>query len=264
MDGILLVDKPGGKTSHDVVEEIRRDRGEPRAGHAGTLDPMATGLLVVALGKGLRLLEFMTGWDKTYEFEVLLGVRTDTDDAEGRHEETVDVPDRAELERRAAALVGEIDQRPPRYSAVRVGGKRLYEYARAGEMVDAPVRRVTVHELTLRDTVPPRARFRLRCSKGAYVRSIARELGGHVTMLRRTGSGPFRIEDAGPELLPIDVAVMNLPEVRLSSEEAVRFEHGTPVERECTGLVRVYCGPRFIGIGEGTGTALKPRKVIVA
>ena len=264
MNGILLVDKPLGKTSHDVVQEIRRDREERRVGHAGTLDPLATGLLVVALGKGLRLMEFMIGWDKTYTFEVLLGELTDTDDTEGKPEETRPVPTRGELESKLATLVGEIDQRPPRYSAVKVAGRKLYEYARAGETVEAPLRRVTIHKLTLEEYEPPRARFLLRCSKGFYVRSIARELGGHVTVLRRTASGPFRVEDAGPDLLPLDVAVMNLPEARLSSEETLQFEQGALVERECFGMHRVYCGPRFIGIGEGLGSMLKPRKVILA
>jgi tRNA pseudouridine55 synthase len=261
MDGILLADKPRGKTSHDVVAEIRRERGERRAGHAGTLDPLATGLLVVALGKALRLLEFMQH-DKTYEFAVELGVLTDTDDAEGARAGERPVPSREELERRAAAFVGEIAQRPPRYSAVKVAGRRLYDYARAGEEVDVPERRVTVHQLAILAYAPPVARFRVRGSKGLYVRSIARDLGGHVTELRRTASGPFRVEDAGPEVLPVDTAVMHFPEVRLTTEEAHRFESGRRVERPAEGLLRVYCGPRFIGIGEPEGKELRPRKVI--
>ena len=264
MDGILLVDKPKGKTSHDVVADVRRERGERRAGHAGTLDPAATGLLVVALGRGLRLLEFMQ-YDKTYEFEVELGILTETDDAEGARVGERPVPSRAELEAAAAALVGEIVQRPPQYSAVRVAGKKLYEYARAGQDVEVPERRVTVHELALLGWAPPRARFRLRGSKGIYVRSVARDLGGHVVELRRTACGPFRVEDAGPDLLPIDAAVRHLPEVRLTEEEARRFGNGRVIDRAGeAGLARVTCGPRFLGIGESTGTALRPRKVILA
>lgn len=241
---------------------MRRRTGERRAGHAGTLDPLATGLLIVALGKATRLLEFMADHDKTYEFAAELGVLTETDDAEGARLPGGPVPPRADLERAAAALTGAILQRPPRFSAVKVGGRRLYEYARRGREVEVPERRVTVHELRLLSYEPPHARFRVRGSKGLYVRSIARDLGGHVTELRRLASGPFRVEDAGTEPLPLDVAVMHLPEVRLSTEEALRFEQGRPVERDGTGTMRVYCGSRFMGVGEAASGTLRPRKVI--
>jgi len=263
MDGILLVDKPKGKTSHDVVDIVRRDRGERSVGHGGTLDPLATGLLVLGLGRATRLLEYMPG-DKTYEAEFHLGLLTETDDADGPRIEERPVPSRAELEAAAAKLVGEIVQKPPKYSAVKVEGRKLYEYARKGKEVDAPDRRVRVDELTLLAYDAPKARFLVRGSKGLYVRSLARDLGGHVTELRRTACGPFRIEDAGPDLLPMDVAVMHLPEVRLTTEELHHFENGRTVPREVEPLVRVYCGPRFVGIGEGAGGVLKPRKVIQA
>ncbi len=246
------------------MAEVRRGLCERRAGHAGTLDPAATGLLVVALGRGLKLLEFMQ-YDKTYEFETEIGVLTETDDAEGARAGERPVPSRAELESAAARLTGEIVQRPPRYSAVKVAGRRLYEYARAGEEVDLPERRVTVHELALLSYEPPRARFRLRGSKGVYVRSIARDLGGHVTALRRTACGPFRVEDAGPDLLPIDAAVRHLPEARLPEEAAQGFQNGREVPFEGgPGTVRVYAGTRFLGIGQVAGAVLKPRKVILA
>jgi len=245
-----------------VVAEVRRERGESRAGHAGTLDPAATGLLVVALGRGLKLLEFMQ-YDKTYEFAVELGILTETDDAEGARVGERPVPSRAEVESAAARMAGEIVQRPPRYSAVRVAGRRLYEYARAGEDVELPERRVTVHELALLAWDPPRARFRLRGSKGVYVRSIARDLGGHVVDLRRTACGPFRVEDAGPDLLPIDAAVRHLPEMRLPDEGVRRFANGVALEGGTgAGLVRVYGGAGFLGIGESSGGLLRPRKVI--
>jgi tRNA pseudouridine55 synthase len=263
MDGILLVDKPKGKTSHDVVDQVRRDRGERRVGHAGTLDPLATGLLVLGLGKALKLLEFMADHDKTYDVAILMGILTETDDAEGARIGERPVPGRSELEAAAARMVGETLQRPPRFSAVKVAGRKLYEYARKGQEVEAPERRVRVDELTLLSYLPPRARFRVRGSKGLYVRSIARDLGGHVAELRRLASGPFRVEDAGEELLPMDTAVMHLPEVRLSTEDAHRFEDGKTLVLESAPLVRVYCGPRFIGIGERTGPGLKPRKVIL-
>jgi tRNA pseudouridine55 synthase len=262
MDGILLVDKPAGKTSHDAVEAVRRATGERRAGHAGTLDPMATGLLVVALGKALRLVEYVQDLEKTYEVEVELGILTETDDAEGARVEERPVPSREELEAAASRLAGEIEQRVPRYSAVKVKGRRLYEYARAGREVEAPVRRVTVRELALLSYAPPRARFRVRGSKGLYVRAIARDLGGHVAALRRTAIGPFRVEDAGPALLPPDAAVRHLPEARLTREEAEDFVNGRVVARASRELVRVYEGDRFLGVGEPSEGGMKPRKVL--
>jgi len=262
MDGILLVDKARGKTSHDEVDRVRRETGERRVGHAGTLDPLATGLLVLALGKALRLVEFLQDHDKTYETVVELGVLTDTDDADGSAVGQGPVPSREALEAAAAKLTGEIAQRPPAYSAVKVGGRRAYALARQGKPPELAQRRVVVHELALLDYTPPRARFRVRGSKGLYVRSLARDLGGHVVELRRLASGPFRVEDAGPELLPLDTAVMHLPEVRLSTDETHRFENGRVVAREGAGLLRVYCGPRFVGIGVGTAEGLRPRKVL--
>ena len=262
MDGILLVDKPRGKTSHDVVDDVRRRTGERHAGHAGTLDPLATGLLIVALGKGTRLLEFLGDHDKTYEVEIELGILTETDDVDGPRIAGRPVPARAELEAAAAKMLGEISQTPPRYSAVKIEGRRSYALARAGKDVEPPARTVRIDELTLLSFEAPKARFRVKGSKGLYVRSIARDLGGHVTALRRLASGPFRIEDAGDEPLPIDVAVSHLPEVRLTTEELHHFENGRIVPREVKGLVRVYCGPRFAGIGEPAAGGMKPKKVI--
>src|SRR5258707_4856925 len=141
MDGILLVDEPHGKTPHDVIDAVRRDLHERSVGLAGTLDPLATGLLVLGVGKATRLLEYMQ-YDKTYEAEVQLGILTETDDADGPKIGECPVPSRAELEAAAAKLVGEIVQKPPRYSAVKVGGRKLYEYARKGKEVEAPERRV--------------------------------------------------------------------------------------------------------------------------
>jgi tRNA pseudouridine55 synthase len=263
MDGILLVDKPRGKTSHDVVDQVRRERGERRVGHAGTLDPLATGLLVLGLGKALRLLEFMRHYEKTYLFTAELGVRTETDDSEGAPLGGSPVPSPEALEAALGKLRGDILQRPPRYSAVKVGGRKLYQYARAGRPVEAAPRRVRVEELVLLGYEPPVARLRVRGGSGLYVRSIARDLGGHVTELCRTQVGPFRREDAGPELLPLECALMHLGEVRLSTEDSRRFENGALVPVKSAPLVRVYCGPRFIGVGEQTERGLKPRKVIL-
>jgi len=240
---------------------VRRDLRERSVGHAGTLDPLATGLLILGVGKATRILEYMQ-YDKTYEVEIQLGMLTETDDSDGARIEERPVPSRTELEAAAAKMVGEISQKPPKYSAVKVEGRKLYDYARKGREVEAPERQVRVDELSLLSYDPPRARFLVRGSKGLYVRAIARDLGGHVTALRRTACGPFRIEDAGPDVLPMDVALMHLPEVRLTTEELHDFENGRLVQREVEPLVRVYCGPRFVGIGEKSGNALKPRKVL--
>ena len=267
--GIAVIDKARGVTSHDVVDAVRRLAGQDDAGHAGTLDPLATGVLVVALGKALRLLEFMESHDKEYETAVRLGQRTETDDAEGRVIAEAPVPSRDNVEAAAAKLVGEIDQVPPAFSAIKQQGERLYKKARRGEAVEALARRVRVDEFTLLAWTPPVARFRVRCGKGTYVRALARDLGGHVVELRRTASGPFRIEDAVPleaplDLLPMDAGLMGMPEMRLTTQDARLFENGRIVELRPPGpLVRVYCGPRFVGIGETSDGKLRPRKVIV-
>ncbi len=263
MDGILLVDKPAGKTSHDVVDAERRRLGTMKIGHAGTLDPLATGLLVLGVGRALRLLEFLQGHDKDYLFGARLGILTDTDDSSGQPAGETAVPSREALEASMNALKGEIVQRPPDYSAVKVAGRRLYQYARSGREVEAPERRVRVDVFELLSYEAPLARFRVRGSKGLYVRSLARDLGGHVTELRRTASGPFRVEDAGPELLPMEAAVAHLPELRVSEEDAVRFGHGITLPGDFAGPdVRVYCGTRFIGVGRRTDAGLHPRKVM--
>jgi tRNA pseudouridine55 synthase len=192
------------------------------------------------------------------------------------------VPPRDEIEAAAKKFVGEFDQDPPAYSAIRQKGERLYEKARRGEAVEAKARRVRVDEFALLDWAPPVARFRVRCGKGTYVRALARDLGGHVVELRRTASGPFRIEDAAPlallrrmgqgsggqavplELLPPDAGLMGMQEMRLTTQDARLFENGVVVALSPPGpLVRVYCGPRFVGIGEAWDGKLKPRKVIV-
>jgi tRNA pseudouridine55 synthase len=276
VDGLLLVDKPRGRTSHDIVDEARALAAQRDVGHAGTLDPLATGLLILALGRALKLLEFMEGYDKAYDVAVRLGQATDTDDADGRVLETRPVAaSRDDIAAAAARLVGEIDQRPPAFSAIKVAGEALHRKARRGERVEAAARKVRVDAFELVDFAPPVARFRVRCGKGTYVRSLARDLGaalgcgGHVAELRRTACGPFRAEDAAPlaaplDPLPMDAGLLSMPELRLSTGDARRFENGGVVELRPPGpLVRVYCGPRFLGIGESRDGKLKPRKVIV-
>lgn len=254
--GILLVDKAGGMTSHDVVARARRALGTRKIGHAGTLDPMATGLLVLGVGPATRLLTYIVGLDKTYEATIRLGVSTDSDDADGTVTQRATVEalaavDRAGIDRGIAALTGEIDQVPSRVSAIKVGGKRAYELARAGEEVELKARRVTVSRFEVRDVreialEDVEGGFRVvdvdvvvDCTSGTYIRALARDLGadlgvgGHLTALRRTRIGPFEVSDAETEITPetallrdADVAAAVLGAFEVTADEARDLRHG--------------------------------------
>ena len=263
-EGVLVVDKPGGMTSHDVVARVRRLLGTRRVGHAGTLDPMATGVLVVLVGKSTKLGPYLTADDKGYLAEVAFGRATDTLDAEGATTTTAAVPvwlgeeiaqSRAPTDspRLAAALAAELDrteQVPPVFSAIHVEGKRSYDRARAGEVVEHAPRPVAVRrldamaaELGAADAAEPWIRVEVDVAKGYYVRALARDLGerlgvpAHLTALRRTRSGAFRLEEAvrldagtlalSAALIPIAAAVARaLPLGRLTAEGAVRARQG--------------------------------------
>jgi tRNA pseudouridine55 synthase len=198
ISGVVVVDKPKGVTSFDVVAEVRRAFGERRVGHAGTLDPMATGVLPVCLGEATKLVPFLQDGEKVYEAELYLGVATNTQDAEGevvsRREVSVD---RARLEAAVPAFVGRIMQTPPMHSALRVNGKRLYELAREGVVVERQARPVEVHAIDVLEFAPPRVQLRIRCGKGTYIRALGADLGealgcgAHLTALRRTRVGRF-------------------------------------------------------------------------
>lgn len=199
------MDKPSGITSHDVVSQVRRLTGQPRVGHAGTLDPLATGLLPVLLGEATKLSPFATADDKAYEARARLGLRTDTLDAEGTilTDEPVDPRlDAAAVERALLPLRGKITQAVPRYSAVKVNGRRLHELAREGRDVTPPTREVTIHRLELLDFAPPDLRLAVVCSKGTYIRQLVADLGdalgpgAHVTALRRTRVGDLDVAEA--------------------------------------------------------------------
>ncbi|HEX2034049.1 MAG TPA: tRNA pseudouridine(55) synthase TruB [Chloroflexota bacterium] len=240
MDALYNVFKPRGPTSHDVVARLRRASGTRRIGHAGTLDPLAEGVLVVATGQATRLIEYLSGADKAYLAEVTLGVETDTYDAEGQvvAERSTARVGPEEVEAALARFRGTIEQRPPAHSAISVGGQRLYTLARKGQSVEVPTRTVEITHLELVAWAPPVVRLHVECSKGTYVRSLAHDLGralgcgGHLSGLVRTRVGPFRARDATPleELealmragtwqgvaIPPDAAVAHLP--------AVTFDH---------------------------------------
>lgn len=229
MDGVLLIDKPAGKTSHDVVAAVRRTLPRrTRVGHAGTLDPFATGLLLVLVGRATRAQRFLMAQPKAYEAVARLGWRSTTGDPEGELEHTGRIPDLG-----APLPTGRLRQRPPIYSAVRVGGRRAYALARAGEAVEVPEREVEVTRFDLRWREGDRAAFSIACSSGTYVRSLVADLGdAYCLELRRTAIGPFSVEDAAPErVLPLgDALARVLPVVDLAGDDARRAGHGVAVE----------------------------------
>ena len=197
---VLLVDKPAGKTSHGVVAAVRRERGV-KAGHAGTLDPFATGLLLVLLGPATRLQRFLVGLPKTYLATARLGWTSTTGDPDGELTETGRVPDSLALP------VGTVRQRVPMTSAVRVGGERLYKKAHRGETIETPVRDVEVHRADLLSSGDGHAHYEIECSAGTYVRTLVETLGdAYCSDLRRVAVGPFRIEEAGREVPVTEVA----------------------------------------------------------
>jgi tRNA pseudouridine55 synthase len=236
-DGALLIDKPAGLTSHDVVHRIRRAVGGRRAGrvgHSGTLDPDATGLLIVLLGRATRLQDRIMGQDKTYETLARLGATSTTGDPEGEIAVTGRIPpDPPDLP------TGRVRQTPPAYSAIRIDGERAYKRARRGEDVVVPEREVTVHAFEQLERDGDRARFRISCSSGTYVRTLVADLGdAYCLELRRTAIGPYRVEDAqGPDadradwrLLPLhDLLGAVLPTVELTADQARRAGHGQRV-----------------------------------
>lgn len=290
LGGVLNVDKPAGWTSHDVVGRVRRLAGLRQVGHAGTLDPMATGVLVLCLGRATRLLEYLTGQPKTYLAQVTLGAATDTYDAEGEVIDRRPVPplNEAQIEQVLDAFRGPIMQRPPAYSALKRDGVALYKRARAGEQVEVAPRPVIVYELALLAFDGQNVQLRVHCGAGTYIRSLAHDLGqalgcgGHLSALRRTAVGPFTVEHAvtlehlaeasalQAVLQPADAAVAHLAPVELTADEAMRLLHGQAIPSLATvraGPARAY-GPdrRFLGIvmGDSQQQSWRPHKMLAS
>lgn len=271
--GVLLVDKPPGITSHDVVLGVRRRFGQRQVGHAGTLDPLASGLLPVLLGQATKLSTWATETDKAYRVTARLGVQTDTQDADGHVVATAPVPadlTAQEVEPVLGSLTGAQMQRVPRYSAVKVDGKRLYARARDGEVVEPPERPIVVHRLELTELCPPDLTLDVACSKGTYVRALVSDLGdrlgpgAHVTVLRRTGVGPVGVDEATPlqEILEApDPGAYVLPAVgwlrRLvdclpcGPEQTRRVRQGQRPSWEQLGASPLPPGARFALVGAG-------------
>jgi tRNA pseudouridine55 synthase len=280
--GVLLVDKPGGMTSHDVVARARKALGTRKIGHAGTLDPMATGLLILGVESATRLLTFIVGLDKTYEATIRLGATTDTDDADGEIETVTDaaavVP--AEITAAIADLTGEISQVPSRVSAIKVGGRRAYDLARAGEEVELAARSVTVSRFEVVDLRRTDGFVDLDvvvdCSSGTYIRALARDLGaalgvgGHLTALRRTRIGPFGVQGAAsiddlgttPLRAPADVGSVVLGAFPVSVDEARDLRHGKRLLGAAARLDRVPAAAidpsgALVGVVERRGDDVK-------
>lgn len=251
IDGLLLVDKEGGWTSHDVVARMRRLTGIRRIGHAGTLDPMATGLLPLGVGRGTRVLEYLSDAEKRYDATIRLGVSTDTYDAEGAVTATSDPSGITadDVNHALAAFRGQITQRPPAYSAIKRDGVPLHRLARAGHQVVASERVVVIHDLTITSLALPDIRISVRCSKGTYIRSLAHDLGvalgcgAHLCALRRTETGGLQLADAltldcweasfadgscRERVLPLDAPLRHLPALHLDAASATRFCDGVP------------------------------------
>jgi tRNA pseudouridine55 synthase len=263
ISGVLVIDKPVGLTSHDIVQAVRKGTGIRRAGHTGTLDPRASGVLVVLIGPAVRLSEYVSASDKRYQAIIRLGSSTDTFDAEGEITQTASPDEISEemFENALGKFIGEIEQVPPPYSAVKVKGRKAYEMARQGEEVDLEPRIIQVHSLELLEWAPPEAVIDVYCSSGTYVRSLANDLGkelgcgAHLIGLRRTKSGRFTLRDSVPlnklrdafdngswyqYLIPAAEALSDWPSVELDSDQvdAVRHGHRIPADAELGKMVR--------------------------
>jgi tRNA pseudouridine55 synthase len=258
VNGLVLVDKPVGPSSFDVVKRVRARHGV-KAGHAGTLDPLASGLLLCLLGPSTRLARYLVSLDKRYETEIRLGLRTTTGDGEGEAIEETTIPTAADIE----ALEGEVELPIPVASAVKIEGERAYRLHRRGVAVEMPVRRSTIHAVRVGRYAPPLVELELRVSSGTYIRSIADALGGHCRTLRRTAVGPFRVEDADEDrILPPLAALVALPERGLSVEELELVRHGRPVSGTEQGPVALHFAGQLVAVAQGAGHALRPETVL--
>jgi tRNA pseudouridine55 synthase len=276
-NGLLVVDKPAGCTSHDVVDQVRRKLGTRRVGHAGTLDPDATGVLVLGVGKGTKLLQFLTGTDKKYEGEVVFGTTTDSLDSTGETTDTYQMNLSPEQVRQAAQeFVGHIKQIPPMVSAVKIKGKRLHELARDGKEVERPPRPVTIHAIDIQPTGDPLVyRIEVHCSSGTYIRTLAADLGtalgggAHLRRLRRTAVGRFDVSSAQPieraELRPLAEMLSHLPTMHVEETVAAQVRNGRSLGPSSGSGQLVIVGPdgEPLAVYESRDGEFRPVKVLV-
>jgi tRNA pseudouridine55 synthase len=285
VDGWIVLDKPVGMTSTQAVSRLKRIYNAKKAGHAGTLDPLASGILPVAFGEATKTVPFVQDGEKAYSFVVRWGAETDTDDADGRVTRESDArPSRDAILALLPRFVGDILQTPPQYSAIKIGGERAYDIARDGEQVELKPREVTIRRLDLVGATADEAHFTMECGKGAYVRAIARDLGrllgcfGHVTALRRTRVGPFYEDDsftleeieaeggAAEALLSVEAGLTELPCVVVDRDTAARLRRGGSVilrgrDAPAAGIAYAACGGVPVAFGEIVEGALAPSRV---
>lgn len=286
INGWIILDKPVGMTSTHAVSRLKRIFNAKKAGHAGTLDPLASGILPVAFGEATKTVPFVQDGQKAYRFTVRWGVETDSDDADGAVTRTSpERPTRAAVEARLPSFVGEIMQTPPAYSAIKIGGERAYDIARDGEEVVLQPRPVTIHSLQIVTSSDDETVFEAHCGKGTYVRAIARDLGrllgcfGHVTALRRTRVGPFTEEDAVPlaeleaegaapfeDLLSVEAGLTELACVVVDRDAAARLRRGQSLvlrgrDAPAEGWAYAACGGVPVAFGMVEGGELSPSRV---
>jgi len=286
LDGVLLFDKPLGLSSNTALQKVRRLFQAEKAGHTGTLDPLATGLLPVCFGEATKFSTALLDADKIYRARVRLGQTTTTGDAEGDVVACSPIEvDKAKLEEVLPQFMGKISQLPPMYSAIKHQGKPLYEYIRKGETVDREARSITIHDLVLERFAGEELEITVRCSKGTYIRTLAEDIGqalgcgAHLLALRRLAIGRFRLEDAytwerleamdRPEreacLLPVDCMLQDLPLLELDAEQVTRISQGQRLvlDRDLAGgKVRLYGGGIFLGLGRLQGRLLAPERLL--
>jgi tRNA pseudouridine55 synthase len=291
VDGLLLLNKPAGLTSNQALQRVRRLLRAKKAGHTGSLDPAATGMLPLCFGEATKVCAFLLDADKSYRVTARLGTSTDTGDADGSETGTADVPELSEEEWRGIleSFLGDSTQVPPMYSALKKDGKRLYELARKGEVIDREPRPIRIDEIEMLEIAGTRLVFRVHCSKGTYIRSLVEDIAAkagtvaHTARLHRETVGAFRsadmldltgleeVAETGPEelrarLLPPDTALEGLPAVVVDDKGAAKFVSGQEIlasQEAADGLVRVYgAAQEFLGVGTlSDGSKLAPKRV---
>lgn len=270
MNGVIVVDKEKGKTSFDEIREIRKEYNIKKVGHTGTLDPMATGVLPILVGEATKLSNYLMNHDKVYIATLTLGEKRTTGDSEGEVvlKEKVPTLNKEKVEEVLKKFLGEINQVPPIYSAIKLNGKKLYEYARKGEKVEIKPRKVTIFNIELLELKENNITFKVHCSKGTYIRSLCEDIAkslstvGYMSSLRRTRVGNFTLEDVG-RIIELEEILKNEQEYSLKENELNKLINGVKILTNLKdGLVRVYENNKFIGVGEVQDKKLK-RKIIL-
>lgn len=276
MNGVLIIDKPIGVTSFDVIRDIRKEYGTKKVGHTGTLDPMATGVLPILIGDATKLSDYLMDHDKEYIAVLKLGEKRDTGDSEGNIIETSKIPNLTtqEIENTLKTFIGKISQIPPMYSAIKVNGKKLYELAREGKEIERKPRSVEIYSIELleveknKENIIDKIKFKVNCSKGTYIRTLCEDIAekletvGYMKELRRTRVGKFTLEDIN-KCVSLEEILSEENAYILKENEESKLLNGVIIKTNLAdGLVRIYKNNEFIGIGEVKNKNLK-RKIII-